>query len=408
MNPNDLRTMLAAGYRQALALSHDAAQAESLLRDAWRSTLRAGEPSLPILRRTLRTHFLDGVRTSERVAIETGIFEDVPVESDVEELGRATYDASPTEVREALGALRPEEREALSLEVVDGITGSELGRILGRPRGTVLTWVFQSKQAVAARLEAGEGVTLDEHLRDAWGEARPPDALVQELVAAVADAPPPTPELPSEPWAQAYTPPLPRQKRSVWPKLLLLVVLLGAGITYGPGLLERQGILVPEVPALPEVSEIVGAIEALPALGGPPPIAVELSGIHTREDTPDASGGDFDAIAKAVRGAAGFTPQRPSRLDAAGLLVTGARATTLAGEPAAQFLLTDARGRLWTLVQALDGPVMREKPKGDWVIEEFAVRLWSERGYVNGLVGPVPVIPGQDTEEDGEQEGETP
>ncbi len=54
----------------------------------------------------------------------------------------------------ALAGLRPQARAALLLNVVDGYTQAEIGRMLGAPEGTVASWVAEAKR----------------HLREALGE----------------------------------------------------------------------------------------------------------------------------------------------------------------------------------------------------------------------------------------------
>lgn len=46
----------------------------------------------------------------------------------------------------ALGDLRPQERAALLLNVIDGYTQAEIARILDAPEGTVASWVSAAKR----------------------------------------------------------------------------------------------------------------------------------------------------------------------------------------------------------------------------------------------------------------------
>jgi RNA polymerase sigma-70 factor (ECF subfamily) len=45
----------------------------------------------------------------------------------------------------ALGELKPQQRAALLLNVVDGYTQAEVGRMLDAPEGTVAAWVSEAK-----------------------------------------------------------------------------------------------------------------------------------------------------------------------------------------------------------------------------------------------------------------------
>ena len=55
----------------------------------------------------------------------------------------------------AVGELHPRHRAALLLNVVDGYTQAEVGRILGAPEGTVASWVATAKRQLSVVL--GEG-----------------------------------------------------------------------------------------------------------------------------------------------------------------------------------------------------------------------------------------------------------
>jgi RNA polymerase sigma-70 factor, ECF subfamily len=52
----------------------------------------------------------------------------------------------------ALGELKPQQRAALLLNVVDGYTQAEIARMLDAPEGTVASWVFEAKRRVRRSL----------------------------------------------------------------------------------------------------------------------------------------------------------------------------------------------------------------------------------------------------------------
>lgn len=52
----------------------------------------------------------------------------------------------------ALTNLRPQQRAALLLNVIDGYTQAEIGGILGAPQGTVASWVTEAKRHLRAVL----------------------------------------------------------------------------------------------------------------------------------------------------------------------------------------------------------------------------------------------------------------
>jgi RNA polymerase sigma-70 factor (ECF subfamily) len=52
----------------------------------------------------------------------------------------------------ALGELKPQQRAALLLNVVDGYTQAEVGRMLDSPEGTVASWVSEAKHRLRGLL----------------------------------------------------------------------------------------------------------------------------------------------------------------------------------------------------------------------------------------------------------------
>jgi RNA polymerase sigma-70 factor (ECF subfamily) len=56
---------------------------------------------------------------------------------------------------QALGELKPQQRAALLLNVVDGYTQAEIGQILNTPVGTVASWIHDAKSRM--RVSLGEG-----------------------------------------------------------------------------------------------------------------------------------------------------------------------------------------------------------------------------------------------------------
>ena len=55
----------------------------------------------------------------------------------------------------ALGELKPQQRAALLLNVVDGYTQSQVARMLDAPEGTVATWVSEAKRRLRGALAEG-------------------------------------------------------------------------------------------------------------------------------------------------------------------------------------------------------------------------------------------------------------
>jgi RNA polymerase sigma-70 factor (ECF subfamily) len=55
----------------------------------------------------------------------------------------------------SLAELRPQQRAALLLNVLDGYTQAEIGRMLDTPEGTVASWIADAKRRLRALLDEG-------------------------------------------------------------------------------------------------------------------------------------------------------------------------------------------------------------------------------------------------------------
>ncbi|MCL4236597.1 MAG: hypothetical protein KJ042_19005, partial [Deltaproteobacteria bacterium] len=64
--------------------------------------------------------------------------------------GRETVIATSDQIAAALGQLRPDEREAVYLQCVEGHSAAEIAKLTGRARGTVLSLIFRAKHKLAA------------------------------------------------------------------------------------------------------------------------------------------------------------------------------------------------------------------------------------------------------------------
>ncbi|MDA1316229.1 MAG: sigma-70 family RNA polymerase sigma factor [Acidobacteria bacterium] len=149
---NSAEAWVQAGYRYALSLTHNREDAEDLVQQAWlKLTRRYGRvKNRSMIFTTIRHAFYDQRRRANIVAFDP--LEDAPEPVappvDVAEgLHQADMDA-------ILAVLRPVEREALYLNVVEGYTAKEIGRLTGTPRNTVLSLIHRAR----------------EKLRAAWGD----------------------------------------------------------------------------------------------------------------------------------------------------------------------------------------------------------------------------------------------
>jgi RNA polymerase sigma-70 factor (ECF subfamily) len=140
-----------------MALRADRAQAEDLVQEAWIRLYGKGwaRPSRAAFFKTIRNLFIDQYRRESLVAFE-------PMPDDADELAAVAVfndDVIVDGVGQALDTLRPAEREALFLHVVEGYTIDELARLLSHPRGSVLSLIHRAKMKLRDRLTQSTGGT---------------------------------------------------------------------------------------------------------------------------------------------------------------------------------------------------------------------------------------------------------
>jgi len=152
----DERDLLRAGFRFALSLRAGHEDAEDLVQEAWyrlhRHDGRVGSKSL--LFTTIRNIHIDRYRRGRLV-----VFEPLDEADEAADDGADVLDArlAARDLEAPLGALRPEEREALFLMVVEGHTAQQVADFTGRSRGTVLSLIHRAKQKVRRALAANPG-----------------------------------------------------------------------------------------------------------------------------------------------------------------------------------------------------------------------------------------------------------
>ena len=133
--------LVQAGFRYALSLTHDPDAAEDLVQDAWLKLHAKGAGDLPLFFTAIRNLYIDGRRRHRLVAFDA--FDegrDGAVEAEV------APDLSMAELEGALAKLRPEEREAVFLNAVEGYSAREIATFTGRPRNTVLSLIHRGKR----------------------------------------------------------------------------------------------------------------------------------------------------------------------------------------------------------------------------------------------------------------------
>jgi len=158
--PRNIEDLLQRGFRFAFSLAHDRATAEDLLQEAWLAVLQTRGPwKRSYLFTTIRNLFIDQWRRRKLVVME-------PLQGNEDTRSAAPQEvwvndppvcARRDELEAALGRLKPEERNALYLSAVEGYTAREIGEMLSRPRGSVLSMMHRSRKKLRKMLESIAG-----------------------------------------------------------------------------------------------------------------------------------------------------------------------------------------------------------------------------------------------------------
>ncbi|MEM1022167.1 MAG: RNA polymerase sigma factor [Myxococcota bacterium] len=141
------------GFRYAFALTHDRRDAEDVLHEAWLSARRRWRrPNKAYLFAAIRHRWVDRLRKGRR---------DPPLEDLTTEVSapEADLDSVPDrlDLKAALQRLTSREREVLYLMTVEGWTAQEISKLMGAPRGTVLSLSHRAKGKMLAFLEPEGG-----------------------------------------------------------------------------------------------------------------------------------------------------------------------------------------------------------------------------------------------------------
>ncbi len=149
------RELIDHGYRYALSLTHHEQDAEDLVQTAffrlYRSRGRVEHKALLIT--TIRNLFFDRCRRQRHKVVITL---DNPEDLNQQPSPTQSLPGTDLDMDELLARLRAEEREALYLNAVDGCSASEIAKLTGQPRNTVLSLIHRAKkklEAVIAREE---------------------------------------------------------------------------------------------------------------------------------------------------------------------------------------------------------------------------------------------------------------
>lgn len=149
---HDLDESLRRGFRYALSLTHDHAEAEDLVQDAVTAMLSRGTPwERSYLMASIRNRFIDSYRRKQKLTF-------VSLESETRSMAAnggsdTAFDCLEAGILyDALGSLRADERETLFLAIVEGYTAEEIARLCHRPRGTVLSTLFRARKKLREKL----------------------------------------------------------------------------------------------------------------------------------------------------------------------------------------------------------------------------------------------------------------
>ncbi len=148
------RDVLQAGYRYALSLCAEQADAEDLVQDAWvrlRRNRGHDAPGKSLFFTVIRNLHIDRCRRRKLTLFEPLVGAEDAVDAPDQFIGVG----AARDLEAPLASLRPEEREALFLQVVEGYTAEEIAELTGRARGTVLSLVHRAKRKLRRAMADG-------------------------------------------------------------------------------------------------------------------------------------------------------------------------------------------------------------------------------------------------------------
>ena len=140
------RDLLDAGFRYALSLVHSEADAEDLVQEAWLRLYQKKDREInkSLLFTSIRNLFIDQYRRGK-----LAVFAQFNEEQEYPDPTSLPSDVTVKDLELALAILRPEEREAIFLNSVEGYTAQEIATFTQRSRGTVLSLIHRGKQKMA-------------------------------------------------------------------------------------------------------------------------------------------------------------------------------------------------------------------------------------------------------------------
>jgi len=146
MNHNNIKDLLRQGYRYAYSLTHNTAQAEDLVQDAWLLILKKAAPqNAPYLIVVIRNCFLNQLKRDKIVPLVT--IEDIQSEellvSNEQDFVRVLADRN--QLNKALESLRCIEREVIYLYYIEEYTTQEIANLTEMTKGVVCSLIHRAR-----------------------------------------------------------------------------------------------------------------------------------------------------------------------------------------------------------------------------------------------------------------------
>lgn len=150
----DDRRLIHSGFRYALSLTHNRHDAEDLIQQACLKVLHSKGTLVgkSYLFTAVRNLFYDGLRRDHSHSPAEVIAESITDES----ASHIHAVDQKMDLEVILGCLRPEEREVLFLNCVEGYTAEEIGSLTDVPRGTVLSLLSRAKKRLNTRYDPNQ------------------------------------------------------------------------------------------------------------------------------------------------------------------------------------------------------------------------------------------------------------
>lgn len=139
----DYRELVQYGYRYALSLTNNGHDAEDLVQEAFvKIKGKSKHVSKTYFYKTIKSLFIDKYRRESLVVFDT---EQAEQDSQLQETFDEEISVSAEHIEICLEVLRPVEREVLFLSAVEQYTAEEIGNMMEKPRGTILSLIHRSK-----------------------------------------------------------------------------------------------------------------------------------------------------------------------------------------------------------------------------------------------------------------------